>query len=317
MSVNSGRTINRRFRLALASWSATAEKLRSRLLFRSLDAAVTACLRPTMDFTATLREMLNPRTSNYKRVADAVNLVDRVLPGASRALSILLTRSPLLPFAGIRPELMSYGSGATVFFLRHSGGDKVLKVYRQSLGRDLQGVMEVVKLYQGKYETVQGWYSGRVRLVPPAQFLIIHGPILNRPAAAILQPYIHGEKRDMFEDFTDEELLRLLRADASLAEQFIFFVRETWRIYVARGLCLDFVGRDNLMLVNEAGRWSLLIVDNGIFEPDALRQKAPETVTEIERRMRRLLWLLQQLAPAEAEHILEAPLFAGTIVTGT
>jgi hypothetical protein len=315
MNVNSARTVLRRFRLALGSWSDTAEMLRSRWLFRSLDAAVTAPLRPKSSLAGSIKEVLSLQTSNYNRVAAAMNVLDWAAPGASRAVSTLLTRSPRLPFAATQVELMSYGSGATVFLLRGNGSDKVLKVYRQSLGRDPRGVMEVVQLYRRKYETVRGWYNGRDRLVPTAYFLIVHSPLLNRPAAAILQPYIAGDKRDIFEDFTDEELLDLLRSDEPLAEQFVFFVRETWRVYIARGLCLDFVGRDNLMLVNQAGRRSLLIIDNGIFEIETLRQRAPQTLAEIESRLRRLLRLLQQLAPAEAERILEAPWFAGTVVS--
>lgn len=304
MRVNSPRTILRRFGLVATTWSDTAEMVRSRLLFRSLDAAVTACLRPKADLLASLRELFSLRSSNYNRVAAAVNLVDRMAPGASHAISTLLTRSPHLPFAGTQAELMSYGSGATVFFLRGRGKDRVLKVYRQSLGREPQGVMAVLALYRGKYETVRGWYNGRVRLVPPAQFLIIHGPILDRPAAAILQPYVHGDKRDLFEDFTDEDLLRLLHDNPALARQFVFFVRQTMHVYATQGLCLDFVGRDNLMLVNDGRDWRLLIVDNGIFEPAAMRHKAPDTVAEIESRLRRLLRLCQQVAPAEAERIL-------------
>jgi hypothetical protein len=281
-----------------AAWRKRVELVRSRLLFRSLDAAVTACLRPKASFTTHLRQLFSLRYSNnYNRVATAINLVDDVIPGTARAVSTMLTRSMRLPFALNRVELMSYGSGATVFLLRGHSHDQVLKVYRESLGRDREGVMAVIDYYRSKYETVRAWYNGRVQLVPPAQFLILHGPILKRPAAAILQPYIDGDKHDLFEDFNDEALLELVRQDTFLAEQFVFFVRRTLSVYTDQGLCLDFVGRDNLMLVRNDNGWRLLIIDNGIFEPAVLRQKTPATVAQLESRLERLRHLCQQLTP--------------------
>ena len=88
------------------------ETVRSRLLYRSLDAVVTAPLRPRRSVAQYVGSILASRASNYGRVGSFVNLVDAVLPGTARRAGKLICRPIELPFPAEKVELLAYGSGA-------------------------------------------------------------------------------------------------------------------------------------------------------------------------------------------------------------
>lgn len=190
---------------------------------------------------------------------------------------------------------MSYGSGSTVFLLKRPDKEWVLKIYRRSLGKKGQSLAHIANHFKTKYETVCSWYNGRVNLVPPAYFLILHGPLLSSPSAAVLQTYIQGHKTDFFLDHPNHELLRLMQNDQAFAEQFLFMVEQTLDVYAKQDLCVDFLGRENLMLVEKDGRHQLLVVDNGIFHMTTLQRDAPAVYGRIKARLERLQYLRREL----------------------
>lgn len=191
---------------------------------------------------------------------------------------------------------MSYGSGSTVFFLKRPDKDWVLKVYRRSLGKKGHSLAAIAQHFKDKYETVCSWYNGRCTLVPPAHFLILCGPTFGSPAAAVLQPYIHGRKSDFFLDYSNQELLLMMKKEPELAEQFCFFVEQTLLVYTKHDLCVDFLGRENLMLVEKDGRHQLFVVDNGIFQMSILESSVPAVYGRIKARLERLQYLQRELA---------------------
>jgi hypothetical protein len=171
----------------------------------------------------------------------------------------------------------------------------VLKIYRRSLGKKAQSLAHIADHFKAKYETVCSWYNGRINLVPPAHFLILHGPLFSSPSAAVLQPYIEGHKTDFFLDHPNPELLRLMKNDPELAEQFLFMAEQTLDVYTKQDLCVDFLGRENLMLVEKDGRHQLLVVDNGIFQMTPLQHDAPAVYGRIKARLERLQYLQREL----------------------
>lgn len=261
---------------------------------------MTAPLRPATESGGQFRKLLRERLSNYERLSILVNLLDRAAPGLARRLSTGLYDPSRLPFPVERIKLFSYGSGSTVFLLEKGERRYILKVYRRSLGKNKKELKDLADHFAGKYQKVAGWYRGSYELTPASSFLILHGPLLARPAVAVLQEYIPGEKRDFFLDFGDEELLTLME-QADFRSQFLFFAQRTLEVYQESGLCFDFIGRDNLMVVQEGGRARLAIIDFGIFERNQMQAASPGVYRQVEARLARLKRLCGQLAGWEKQ----------------
>ena len=234
-------------------------------------------------------------SSHYTRVASTINLADQVIPGTSQRISNSLVSPAQLPLAVRSISLMSYGSGSTVFLLDTPGGPKVLKIFRRSLGKKDLSLFNVAGEFQAKYRTVSHWFNNAdFQLVPPALFLILHGPLLGKPAAATLQPFITGEKKDLFLDFQDDELLRLFQSDPQLRQQFVFFAGKVLEM-AAAGLCMDFIGRNNVLLIRVRADCCLAVIDNGIFNLEKLRTTRPAVYAQIEAYLERLRQLMLAL----------------------
>ncbi len=213
-------------------------------------------MRPKRRFAALAQSVLDPRSSNYDRVASLVNTVETVIPGFARRATCLFCRPQWPPFATERVELLAYGSGATVFLLEGESGRQVLKIW-------------------------------------PADFMILPGPILGRPAVACLQTYIEGEKRDALRGLSDNELLTALGASDGLRRQILAFAKQTRRIYRSQGRCADFLGENNLMLVRSGDRWRLHLIDYGVFDTDRMR-RTPALSERIEGCIGRIESLAQK-----------------------
>jgi hypothetical protein len=266
------------------------------LWLRCLDAAVTAPARQRRPGAKPLRELLRARRS-FDRVAAAVNVVDRLLPGTAAALARHLTSSAPLALAATAIEALDFGSGGTVFRVETPAGPRALKVFRRSLGRPLVEQRAVAAYYADRYRTVSSWYARVPGLVARSEFLILPGPILGRPAAAVLQPFLEGRKRCFFEDLDAAAASELLARDPSLAECFRGFAVATLELWRKGARCLDLVGRENLMLVDGRSGPRLAIVDCGLFELPALRRDAPARYAALTERVGRLEALLTRLGP--------------------
>jgi hypothetical protein len=279
-----------------SGWS--LESLRSRVFFKMMDAALTARLEPRQATGRLLLAILSVRSSHYKRVASTINLADQVIPGTSQRLSDALVSADKLPLAIENFRLMSYGSGSTVFLLDTYAGQMVLKIFRRSLGKQGRSLLNIADEFQAKYRTIVGWFNeADIQLVPPALFLILHGPLLRKPAAATLQPFIHGKKKDLFQDYRDDELLAIFESDPSLGRQFVFFAQKVLDVAAAEGRCMDFIGRDNVLLVEDQAGCSLAVIDNGIFNLEHIRKNNPHIYQQIQAYLERLGRLLHTLNP--------------------
>jgi hypothetical protein len=224
-----------------------------------------------------------------------VNLVDKVIPGITSKLSRWMFRNNRFPWEPVSIELIAFGSGAAVFKLGWKGVPKVLRIYRKSLGSTASGLLEMAEYYKKNYDTVLEWYGGSLDLVLPMEFLVLQGLPFIGPVAASLQPYVQVENRDIFEDFSDDEFVRLLKENPFIRDQFLFFAEQTMCQWNDRKICYDFVGRENIMIAKQGEGYRLKIVDVGIFKFELPDHSLPEKVAQIEERIQRLMYL-QQLA---------------------
>jgi hypothetical protein len=222
------------------------------------------------------------------------NLVNRLLPGITIRLSRWMQRKNRFPWVPVSFSIIAFGTGAAVFKLNWKNGEKVLRIYRKSIGRHYKGLVEIAEYYKKNYEMVYSWYGAARDLVLPMDFLVLHGLPLIGPVAASLQPYVHGQKQDLFEDFSDEDLLNLLKLNESVRMQFLVFVEQTVRQWNGRKMCYDFLGRENILMVKHEGNYKLQIVDVGIFKFDMPMNNASQKISQIEERITRLLSLYER-----------------------
>lgn len=271
------------------------EFFRSRVLLKALDAILTESLRPKQSVGAHVRGMLSSRTPHYDRVAAVIALVAALSPAMAARFTRSIYRTDKLPFASRSAKLLDFGSGATVLLLETDSGPKVLKVLRRSLGRSSQSLVSFAKEFQAKYDAITSWYNGRFELVAPVHFVALHGPVLGAPAVAGVQEYVGGEKKDFFRDFEDRELVGLLARNPELRRQFLDFVEVTIRLRDDRGLFVDFLGKNNLLLVVNQNFLRLLVLENGIFDLKEMRRRSSATHARIEQRIARMRALLERL----------------------
>jgi len=256
-------------------------------------AVMLSPLQPEQSAFAQLKAVLSFKSSTYGRTMSTVNLVDKFIPGIAGRLSRWMFRKNRFPWAPIDIELIAFGSGAAVSKVGWKSGAKVLRIYRKSLGKSVCGLLEIAEYYKKNYDTVLGWYGGSLDLVLPMEFLVLQSLPFVGSVAASLQPYVQAEKQDLFEDFSDDEFVRLLKANPFVRDQFIFFAEQTMCQWRERKLCYDFVGRENIVLVKQGEGYRLKIVDVGIFKFDIPEHNLPEKVAQIEQRIQRLTYLDQ------------------------
>jgi hypothetical protein len=204
-----------------------------------------------------------------------------------------------LPLKVSHVELLSFGTGATVFLLhcpQPSGGETamVLKILRRSLGRRSHILVRQAEEFRDRYEMVARWYADS-SLIVPTSFVILRGPLLGLPAVACLQPMVAGELTDFFQDHSDGQLVTLIRLHPALQAQFCNFVTRTLSIVREQSLCVDLVGRDNLLLVATRDGMRLQLIDFGVFNLHRLQMNSPALYSEAGERIARLSRLHQQL----------------------
>jgi len=267
----------------------------STLTIRVLEGMMIAPVMAQRSARASLRGLRSPRVTNRERTAHLVNLADAIVPGLAGVVSKKLYRTHLLPFADQHPQLIAYGKGSTVFLLNTDRGAKVLKVYRRSLGKRGEDLFGVLDAYRAKYNMICEWYNGPFNLVIPSSFLIVNGPVLNQPVAASIQPHIGASKSDLLQDHTDAEIVRMMRENAELREQFIYFASRTLYVYSNYGIVLDLLGYENIVLINDEGRQDLLILDPGVLSIERLQKQRPAKVHTIRQVMVRLESLLESV----------------------
>ena len=259
-------------------------ELASRYVYKAFDAVLTARV-------ATIGDGGGRRgaVSNYRLVHLVVSLAGRYAPAALRRIERWLERYEHLPLGASSASLLSYGTGVTVFLLRSDDARPpvVLKVMRRSLGQRLHVLMAQMQDYRNRYRMVARWYDD-CDLIVPLQFLILRGPLLGLPAIAAVQPYVGGERWDLFDYGTDAQLLALFRAHPSLREQFCRFASRTAAMVAEGARCVDFVGRDNLLLVSTPDGPRLQLIDFGVLDLQRLAVHSPALLTRARERLARV-----------------------------
>ncbi|MEH6588772.1 MAG: hypothetical protein V7746_00870 [Halioglobus sp.] len=97
-------------------------------------------------------------------------------------------------------------------------------------------------------------------------------------------------------DYDDDQIVKLVRQDVQLGEQLEDFIHATVNAVESEGLCLDFLGANNLMLLSYENRRKLLLLDHGIFDLGVLEKEQPEKLVRIKNDIKRLKGLAERIA---------------------
>jgi hypothetical protein len=270
-------------------------------LLKALDAVVTADRTPVQRWADDARALVHPRGAHYDRVGAAARLAARLWPGAGAVASRVLLRPDKLPFAVSDIELAGYGFSATVFRMTTPAGEYALKVYRDSLGHNLRDALAYVAEFQRHHEVVTAAYNWQRKMVLPVRFCVLQAPLLGSLAAAGVQPFLCGTKRDLFHDLSDEEILALAWRHEGFRQDFKAFVWGTLTLARTGDYCLDILGRENVV-VAETAEPRLVIMDTGGFQLSQLELFFPERLARLNTYLERLERLARQLEdgqPAE------------------
>ncbi len=265
------------------------------------DSAVTASVRPRQAVKAHLSILLNRKSRSFDKASSVVQLFDRVAPGSAEWVSRTLSSHRRLPFRG-RMGLCGFGTGTTVFILESDQGKKALKILRGSLGLNLEEQLQVAREYRRKYRMIKTQYNRDDPLVVPSSYIVMSSPVLGMRAAAVIQPYIPGPRKDLLQGHSDEELLKLFDASPRLRRQFLGFAGQFVSSCRPNSHCLDVVGEENVLLVEEDGHLQIRIIDTGIFDLDRIRVEARERYARFELCLERIRSLLERI-PARAHAV--------------
>ena len=265
-------------------------------VYKTIDAVITAPLSEQVSAGQNAKMLIQFDASNYKKIGAFTNLINCVVPGVARKASRYLMRSKKLPLAEGKLALLNYGSGSTVFRYKSAHGDHVVKISRVTLGKPLAILLKFSRQYKENSVKLAEWYNNKFSLVLPSHFLITQSSFVDTPCVACLQTFMHGEQEDLLRDFDDEQIVHMMRQDRRLGDQFMDFVRGTLHAIESEGLCLDMLGKNNLMLLTRENSMQLLIVDYGIFNLDTLAREMPERLKLVDNDIQRLKMLAQRLA---------------------
>jgi hypothetical protein len=161
------------------------------------------------------------------------------------------------------------------------------------LGRSQRILFEHARKYKQYYDTVSAWYD-RHDIICTGFYVILNSPLRSCHAVACIQEFIKGEKKDFFRDFSNDELFMLLEKDKRFKQQF-FFARKTIDLYTKTGVCVDFAGECNLVIVDCHNSTRLSLIDYAYHKLDALKDCRGSLLKILDEQICRLGGLLRKI----------------------
>ena len=267
-----------------------AAYMRTRLYYRTLDAANTAEVRSNGPASAYLRRSLKLRSSNFDRVGCASKSLAMVAPRLMGRARKALTKTSQLPLHGDLVGPFDYGTSMTCYHLI-AGRRWVLKAFRDSIGQPTDRLLELARRWQANYDTLLRWYEEVPGLIPPTLHAVLRCPLRGAPAVAQIQLLVEGEVSDLLRDHDDAQIESMLVEDPRFHGLFVAFVRGARQAWEGERRTIDLIGAHNLMLYRAPEGLELRVVDMGIVDLDGRRRDDPAWCDEmltILARMERL-----------------------------
>ncbi|MEK7571438.1 MAG: hypothetical protein AAB553_04120 [Patescibacteria group bacterium] len=230
-------------------------------LRENLFTATTDEHRPVTSLT---KRIFDPKVRKGLRFQAGISLLTHPFErrgwDIKRRISNHFIDTDTMPFSNRETTLLGYGWESFVFPLR-TDSPQVLKVDRESLGLPPTQQVERALYLQRDYEQILAWHGDIDGFVTPSSFIIGELAYRGLPAVGIIQPKIESYK-GIFEDFTESDLLILLRTKPELGRKFIKMASKIFDTMEQYGGFIDFVGEKNICISETATDSQLVLLDS-------------------------------------------------------
>lgn len=248
-----------------------------KLWVRVADAVCAASLhKQQTELPKLIGEFCNLQTSKRERIRCGLNLAGKFIPGLEDQILrfFINTDTFTLPFSSESLQVIDRGGEHVVFLVKNNGEDKVLKVNKTSIGRKTGQLEKIAELVTHDYHEISQWYAGIPGFVPEEQFVIFNSPFGKRNAFGVLQPFIKGKIKCLFEEYGETDLLDGAKNDPVLRSQIIAVCSQISDQYKRTGISPDILGKRNLAIVENQEHERLLLLDpHVIYNRDSLREE--------------------------------------------
>lgn len=258
------------------------------LSLRAIDGIITAPIYSgDTSFPSLIKAIVLPGRAKTERLQAGLHIANKAIPGLVPNLAKMLSSRDKFPLVGKNFKLLSYGGESLIFNV--SDQEMVLKLRRlTTLSMNTEQLLAEVHRLRTEYDTIKSWYqSVPGDFIPPELIVLVHGYLFAQPTIAIIQPRINDQIKDVFEDYSQEDLLLALKRSNLLHQQFSIFVQTSLQLYDQQKTSIDLLGLNNLcILEKDDSPMQLLLLDpHVIYTPELLAQRTAETSVKLEERI--------------------------------
>lgn len=228
------------------------------------------------------------RSTKYLRFLALIQLIHCVLP--TRLRTLIRKRynysQQLMPFDTKQYCLkhkFNKGEAYNVFLLEpviEGLPNLVLKIYRLSKGGNVAELIRIANWQKQEYLLLKNLYQDIPELIPDEHYLLLNGPDNGTPVVAMIQTFESRRIRDIFMDFTPEQLERLIQKHPRLRNQIDAFVKITGDNPQLIDNELDILGKNNLAVVGEDSDPHLLFLDPHFRENNPDKQQIRQQILQ-------------------------------------
>ncbi len=216
-----------------------------------------------------IKEILNKKNGRYKKLVACVQLIKQALPTAlSESLVKKLDQKdfshlPFNPKKIILKDKIGAGYVSKVYLLESQTENQTSFVIKLDFCHygDTEKLQQIAKQNNQDYEFVRQYYQDLPDLVPSELSFITTVQKNKQPIIATIQAFIGSDIRDVFNDFSHLELVKLLKKDNDLQQDFIKFVDLTLNLAEKQQKVIDLLGEKNLVIVENQGKYYLKFLD--------------------------------------------------------
>lgn len=210
-------------------------------------------------------------SSKYEKILSFLRLAKNIIPEqiinvCGNKLENRLYFQKTLPFNPEKykfKERIGKGGGCRVYLLESQTKDQPSLVVK-ILVPDVDGktIIESINACGVDYEYMKNVYREIPETILPEQFVIIDDPFQRGVSAAgtSLQPFMAGKIKDIF-DFKQEELKEISAKNPVFKEQLAKFCSITQENFQKEHKALDFLGKDNVVIVSSEEGEKLIVLD--------------------------------------------------------
>ncbi|MEW6610143.1 MAG: hypothetical protein AB1352_00725 [Patescibacteria group bacterium] len=138
-----------------------------------------------------------------------------------------------------------------------------LKVYKKYSRDNMRNdIITYAKEVKREFEQVKSFYGEELKDVFLPQYMLMLHDAENNMTLAILQPYEASDLKDIFLDFSQEQLMELSKKQPQLGMKLNQFITKTFQYLKEHGTVLDLEADKNVVLASNDGKdYRLLVLD--------------------------------------------------------